>query len=136
MNPLPPSPSGEPLADAWETDRRDTQRSPCDEVRPVRLLARPSFQSFPAFIREFSRRGVGLIFMRPLEPGTLLAMQLRRRQAGISDILTAQVRHATPLGDRYWAIGCRLSRSLTGLERLALQHGDLQSSIFWTDVSE
>jgi hypothetical protein len=59
-----------------------------------------------------------------LELGTVLAIQLRKRDAGVSGILTAQVRHATPLAPDFWQVGCRLFRNLTDDEMLALIHGD------------
>jgi hypothetical protein len=119
-----------PAPNRGEPDRRDGERNPCEEARPVRLLARPSFQSIPAFVRDCSGRGLGLILMRPFEPGTLLALQLRKRQAGVSDILTAQVRHATQLADHYWMVGCRLSRNLSEPERQALLEGLWEDRLF------
>jgi hypothetical protein len=116
-----------------EAERRDVARYACDEVRPIKLLARPSFQSHSAYIRDFSRNGVGIILARPFAPGTLLALQLRKRTAGVSDILTARVCHATNLAKNYWSLGCRLSRQFTDSERLALQCGDWESSIFGAD---
>jgi PilZ domain len=105
-------------------DRRSGKRHFLSNFRPIRLLPRPSFQSFHAFFRDFSIQGIGLIFTRSLEPGTLLALQLRKKKAGMSDILTAEVRHATPLDDGFWALGCQLPRPLTQEECLALLHED------------
>jgi hypothetical protein len=106
-----------------DDDRRVTERSACGEIRPVRLLVKPSFRAMPAFIRNFCQRGVGLIIMKPLDSGVKLAMQLRERQAGVSGILTAQVCHVTTLNQKYWFIGCQLSRGLSDAESEALVHG-------------
>jgi len=105
-------------------DRRSGERQFLSNFRPIRLLPRPSFQSFHGFIRDVSIQGIGLIFSRSLEPGTLLALQLRKQKTGMSDVLTAEVRHATPLDDGFWALGCKLSRPLTHEECLALLHED------------
>jgi hypothetical protein len=105
-------------------ERRSGDRHFLSNFRPMRLLPRPSHQSFHAFLRDFSIQGLGLIFTRPLESGTLLALQLRKRQTGMSDLLTAEVRHATALDDGFWALGCQLSRPLTQEECLALLHED------------
>ncbi len=91
-------------------ERRTGDRSSCEDIRPVRLLARPSFRALPGFIRDFSSRGIGLIMMRPFEANTMLAVQLQKRGAGVSGILTAHVRYSRQLGDHCWFIGCRLSR--------------------------
>jgi hypothetical protein len=111
---------------ALAIDRRNGERHFLGNFRPIRLLPRPSFQSFYAFLRDISIQGVGLIFTRPLEPGTLLAIELRKHMTGMSDILTAGVRHATPLEDGFWALGCQLSRPLTPEEGLALLHEDTE----------
>ena len=109
------------FAEAAALDRRIAERCPCERLRPARLLVRPHFQPYPVRIRDLSRRGIGLVFTRRFDAGTLLALQLRSRHVGVSDILTAEVRHATPLAHGYWALGCRLSRNLTEEERRAFQ---------------
>jgi hypothetical protein len=67
-----------------------------------------------------SRRGMRLVFKRPLEPGTIVAVQLRSNQAGLSLILTGKVEHTTPQNDSGWLLGCSLSRPLTDEEICAL----------------
>jgi hypothetical protein len=87
-------------------------------------LARPSLQPFKGFISDLARSGIGLEVARLLELGTVLAIQLRQRHARVSGILTAQVKHATPLAPDCWQVGCRLSRILTDDEMDALHHAD------------
>jgi hypothetical protein len=124
---LYPTPD-ETQATTLVVDRRNGERHFLSNFRPIRMLPRPSFQSFYGFLRDFSIQGFGLVFTRPLETGTILAIQLRKRLAGVSDILTAEVRHATPLGDGFWVLGCQLSRPLTEEECLALLHEDSAES--------
>src|SRR5437868_2577357 len=88
-------------------EQRDGKRFRCSRPRLVRLLARPSFQSFRAVVHNVSARGLGLILGRALEVGTVLAVQLRgSRQEGLSCILTARVQHCTRQANGNWLVGC------------------------------
>jgi hypothetical protein len=96
-----------------EIDRRECDRYPCLRRPAVRLLARPSFQSYHAVVRDVAFRSVGLLVEKPFDAGTVLAIQMRSRHAGFSGILSATVQHATQQPDGTWLLGCTLSRSLT-----------------------
>jgi hypothetical protein len=100
----------------------------CGKRPIVRLLARPSFKSFWAAVLEVSMGRIRLIVDRSFDPGTLLAIQLQRKFAGISGILTAKVLQATP-GETpkdkgRWLLDCSLSRSLTDDEIYTLLDGE------------
>ncbi len=75
-------------------DDRDGARHPAPEPRVVRLAIRPSFQSFPALVHDVSATGIGFLLDRPLESGTVLALQLRGERPGASFIRMARVVHA------------------------------------------
>ncbi len=79
----------------------------------VRVLAKPSFQSHWAVVRDVSIRGMGLVMSGPLEPGTVLAVQLQRKHTGVSGILSAKVIYCFQQPDRTWRVGCWLGRNLT-----------------------
>jgi hypothetical protein len=96
-----------------EIDRRGVDRYPCLRRPAVRVLARPSFQSYHALVREVAFRSIGLLLEKPFEAGTVLAIQMRSRHTGFSGILSAQVQHTTQQADGTWLLGCTLSRSLT-----------------------
>src|SRR5258708_34991127 len=69
------------------------------ECRPgkiVYLAVRPSFHSFPALVHDVSANGIGFLLNRSLEPGTVLALQLRGGRPGTSLIRMAHVIHARP----------------------------------------
>jgi hypothetical protein len=108
------------LVEVEADDRRSLLRYECVRHPIVRFLIRPSYESHRAFLEEVSERGLRLRFKHPLEPGTVLAIQLRSSQAGASLILSAQVRHATPQKDSGWVIGCSLSRNLSEDELFGL----------------
>src|SRR5438876_1469095 len=72
-------------------DRRQSERFNPGRMRFVRVLARPALQACEATIRDFSMKGLGIITDRPLEPGTIIAFQLRSAQSGLSGMLSGQV---------------------------------------------
>ena len=97
-------------------DRRLLDRYYCERVLWIRLIARPSFQSVAAVLHDISPKGIGLVVHRFFATGTALAIQLQSKHTGVSDILTASVKHTQRLGDHRWLLGCSLSRSLAERE--------------------
>jgi hypothetical protein len=73
-------------------------------------------------------RGLSLLVQGPLQPGTVMAIQLQSQHLGVSGILSAQVKHVTPRSGDSWLIGCRLSRQLTRDELESLLRGTRESS--------
>ena len=104
-----------------DLERRSQPRFICYRRPLVRFLIKPSFESHRAFLQEVSPNGVRLLFTRPLDVGTILAIQLPSGSTGLSHILSAQVKYAIPEQDHGWRLGCRLSRSFTDAELLALR---------------
>lgn len=102
---------------------RSLVRFPCTGRPIVRLLERPSFKCWMAMVVDFSERGLGLLFHRHLEPGTVLAIELKGRRHGVSRILSVRVVHATAQADGNWLIGCELNMSLTEDEIQSLRQG-------------
>jgi hypothetical protein len=101
------------LANQCDGERRSVHRYASERLPLIRVLVRPSFQAYHANVRDVSVLGLGIICDRCLKPGAILAVQLQRKHAGVSGILSAQVVHSTLLPDGTWRCGCRLSRSLT-----------------------
>ncbi len=110
----------DPLPTPTGSDRRTAGRFICSHKLAVRIIARPSFQSYAAILHDFAMRGVGLLTGRAFEPGTVLAIQLRSARTGLSCILSATVKHTRELPDGQWLLGCSLSRRLTDDEVMAL----------------
>jgi hypothetical protein len=107
-------------ADGPASERRSEPRRPCCwEQTVIRVTVRPSFQPFPAQVRNVSARGIGFLHQDPLEPGAVLALQLRAGVAGTSCIRTGRVVHATPCGGE-WLIGCTISPPFSPRELEAL----------------
>ena len=102
-------------------ERRGAERFRCNWYPSVQVLARAaSLHMHRALVRDVSESGMGLILDRSFQKGTILAIQLRSREAGFSGILSATVQHTTVLEDGYCLLGCSLSRTLTGTEMNAL----------------
>jgi hypothetical protein len=110
---VPVSSYTDPTAPKPEVERRSVHRYVSDRFPLIRVLIRPSFRPYLANVQDVSVAGLGIICDRCLKPGAVLAVQLQRKHAGVSGILSAQVVHSTPLPDGTWRCGCRLSRSLT-----------------------
>lgn len=110
-----------PVADGAAEASRNLVRFPCTGRPIVRLLERPSFKCWMAMVVDFSVRGLGLLFHRRLEPGSVLAVELKGRRHGVSRILAVRVVHATAQADGNWLIGCELNTNLTEDEIQALR---------------
>ena len=89
-----------------EMDRRGCDRYPCLRRPAVRVLARPSFQSYHAIVRMAFRSTA--CFEKPFETGTILAIQW----PGIPVFSILSARYGAPQqADGTWLLGCTLSRS-------------------------
>jgi hypothetical protein len=66
-----------------------------------------------AITSDLSTRGIGMIVGQPFRPGTGLAIHLRSSRSRTSYILLGDVRHATPIGDESWLLGCDFARGLS-----------------------
>lgn len=103
------------------SERRRAERFRCNWYPSVRVLARAAnLHMHRALVKDVSENGIGLIVERAFVKGTILAIQLRKAEAGFSGILSAIVQHTSVTDEGYCVVGCRLSRSLTGEEMNAL----------------
>jgi hypothetical protein len=89
-------------------ERRAEPRQNYSPFGFVWVVARPSLRPFRALARDFSEGGLSFLHDSPLEPGSVLALQLTARQADTSLIRTARVIHVTP-AEGLWLIGCQVS---------------------------
>lgn len=95
-----------------EVERRAQTRYPNEGKSIIRMLARPYFQSLTAVVLNANVAGLGLLTSSRLEPGTILTIQVQRRQRGLSSIVSARVIHAEPRPDGNWHVGCKFSTLL------------------------
>ena len=104
-------------------ERRAVPRFIAEHFPLIQVLVKSTFQPFQAYVRDFSATGLGIICDRVLQPGAVIAIQLRRRHTGTSGILSAEVSHCSSLIEGIWLCGCRLSRRLTPDELYAMTVG-------------
>ncbi len=84
---------------------RTQRRFRCRDKKLVRFAVRPTYQNFQAIIHDVSASGIGFLFDRALEPGTVLALQLKGSREGMSLVRTARVIHLrrhVPIANAPW----------------------------------
>jgi hypothetical protein len=90
-------------------DRRTSPRAQPRKTTLGRVIATQPTHSLAALVQDVSARGIGLLANTPLEPRSLLWLEL----AGISP-LGARVAHATRQEDGTWLLGCELIEPFDG----------------------
>jgi hypothetical protein len=101
-------------------NRRVLDRFVCARPHSIRIMIRPQLLSFPAFVHNFTRAGLGISVQQAFEPGTVLAIQLRVANTGLSCVLSATVMRCQQQPDKTWMLGCKLARLLNDEETLSL----------------
>lgn len=94
--------------------QRGAERYPCQLDASCRLIAIVGDDFFPAKIRNISATGISLVFNRPLEPGTVLAVDLLDpRTQQFLNSLRIRVLYSLehPSGD--WILGGAFDSQLT-----------------------
>jgi hypothetical protein len=74
----------------------------------------------PARVVDISSTGVGLLIDRPIEPETLLSVELQSDDPTLSYTLLVEVRHARARQPGEWLLGCVFARELSAFELKAL----------------
>jgi PilZ domain len=95
-------------------ERRSSQRLP--HQRKALCQAHASDKNDPWLLgrsQDISLAGVGLIFHRRFDPGTLLTIELERPERDSWGSLPARVIHATSQQDGNWKLGCALVTALS-----------------------
>jgi hypothetical protein len=104
------------------SDRRAAERFRCEWRPAVGFIARAkSLTTNRGSICDVSCMGIGLITENVVEPGTFIAIQLRKKRNGFSGLISAKVIRAVPQDDGSFFLGCLLSRRLSETELEALQ---------------
>jgi hypothetical protein len=73
-----------------------------------------------ARVLDISSTGIGLLVDRPVEPETVLAVELQSDDPTLSYVLLVEVRHARARKEREWLLGCAFARELSEYELKAL----------------
>ncbi|HXG12291.1 MAG TPA: PilZ domain-containing protein [Gemmataceae bacterium] len=99
--------------------RRGQERSPCDLDVSVRLLRARAAYFWTARVWDISASGISLQLKEEIRPGTMLEIEILKREA-VARKLLGRVAHATEHPGGTWIIGCDLDRRLTDAELRAL----------------
>jgi hypothetical protein len=94
-------------------DRRATDRYPSNALIVCRPLALPKKESLAALVQDVGRRGISLVLRYPLNPGTVLVIDLSDLTGGAPEPILARVVHVQPRAGGRWLVGCALQKELT-----------------------
>lgn len=67
----------------------------------------------PAGVQDISRDGISLVLHRPIEPETLINVELQGEMLKLPRVLLARVTHVTPRHSGHWLVGCEFVLGLT-----------------------
>ncbi len=95
------------------SNRRATVRYHCAPATPGRIAPVAKQEMQRGWVLDVSLGGIGLLLVRPLDPGQPVVLCLSGQAAGQVYELTARVAHATREPGGEWVIGCHLDRELT-----------------------
>jgi len=95
------------LAEPPGSERRGAIRHLCGRLTRCRFISLFQCPPWPAFIRDISTTGIGLIIDEPPAPGSFLTVELNERlRVGV------QVVAIRPQATGDWLVGCLLLRPL------------------------
>jgi hypothetical protein len=101
-------------------DQRTWVRFPCRVRAACQVVADPPEAAWPAEVLDISPSGIGLGVGRPIEPGTLLNLDLQDPAGRITTSMLACVVHVTDREGGGRALGCNFIRELSEQELQAL----------------
>jgi hypothetical protein len=94
-------------------DQRNWQRFACNVKATCLVVADPAQERWGAQVLNISPSGVGLLTTRPVEPGTLLSVDLESPHGTATRTMLACVVHVTPRTGGETALGCNFIRALS-----------------------
>jgi hypothetical protein len=92
-------------------ERRLHVRHRCRESRFVSILLKLGHPQTRALLNDVSLGGIGLIFSRRLEVGSVVLVRVEESK-GMAGLRQARVRHTTRREDGTWLIGCQFTHLL------------------------
>ncbi len=101
-------------------ERRVAVRHSCGPETYCQMIDPADAGVWPAWIRDLSATGIGLLIARRCEPGSVVAIELENSVQGVSPRLVARIIHALEYPNGHWLHGCAFTRPLTDEELQAL----------------
>jgi hypothetical protein len=101
-------------------DQRTWVRFPCRVKAACQVVSDPPEAPWPVDVLDLSPSGIGLSVERPIDPGTLLNVDLQDGAGRITTSMLACVVHVTDREDGGRVLGCNFIRELSEQELNAL----------------
>ncbi len=99
-------------------ERRSLPRLPCAEKLPLTASLGEKLWNVP--VRDISAAGISVTLDQPVEPGTLVSVELPNKTWNCWHLKLLRVVHATQQPDNRWLVGSLFLRRLTDDEFHAL----------------
>jgi PilZ domain len=99
-----------------EIKSRVWERHPVGQPTTCSIQGGETNERWTADIRDVSMAGIGLLFERRFEPGTVLDFAVPETAYGLPAFLAARVVHASALPGGQWLHGCVLLQPLNEVE--------------------
>jgi len=97
----------------------EKKRKPVGLEAFCRSVAAVKDDPWPARVRDLSAGSIGLHLTRRFEPGTLLVIELEKKEQSLSHTLVGRVVHATQ-STGGWMVGCTLANKIADDDLQAL----------------
>jgi hypothetical protein len=94
------------------TPPAESKRKPVGIEAFCRSVAAVKDDPWPARVRDLSAGSIGLHLTRRFEPGTLLVIELEKKEQSLSHTLVGRVVHATQSNVGGWMVGCTLANKI------------------------
>jgi hypothetical protein len=98
----------------------EAKRRPVGLEAFCRSVAAVKDDPWPARVRDLSTGSIGLHLTRRFEPGTLLVIELEKKEPSLSHTLVGRVVHATQSSTGGWMVGCTLANKIADDDLQAL----------------
>lgn len=98
------------------SQRREFSRQPCTLSTYGYAVREGGEKRLAAQVLDVSRDGIGLALPCPVEPGTILGIDLPHRSWRRPRKLLTRVVHTTALADGTWRVGCEFAFRLSESE--------------------
>lgn len=105
---------------AAETDGRAWVRLPCNVPTSYHPVVAAVYEPWPAAVLDFSPGGMRLLASRPVEPRTLLRVELEAGDGQTSRKVLARVSHCSAQEGGKWILGCAFANELSDADVRAL----------------
>lgn len=101
------------VAQLTDRERRGWARRACQLTPDCYPLALPAVERWRGQLEDVSASGVRVVLDRPLEPGSLLVLELPGPADSPPRRFVARVLRAVPEADGRWSLGCAFARHLS-----------------------